>query len=32
LVRGEPEHLDDFGFQIIEVRVVQIKLALEGVI
>jgi hypothetical protein len=26
------EHLDDFGFQVIEIGVVQLKLALEGAI
>jgi hypothetical protein len=32
LVHGEPEHLDDFGFQIVEVGVIEMKLTLEGTI
>ena len=30
LVHSESEHLDDFGFQIVKVGVIEMKLALEG--
>jgi len=32
LIHGELEHLDDFGGEILEVGVVELKLALEGTI
>src|SRR5438477_6231637 len=32
LVHGKLEHLDDFGFQILEVSVIEIELELEGTI
>jgi hypothetical protein len=32
VVHGELEHLDDFGGEILEVGVIELKLALEGTI
>jgi hypothetical protein len=32
LVYSEPEHLNEFGFQIVEGSVIEMKLALEGTI